>query len=296
MNVSKQFARKIKYRAIRTKLSTFLKQPASIPAYLALALNAIHNRHADLTIISYPKSGRTWLERCLIEAIRHEHQVSQNFATVSDACSVSPEIPTIKFTHAWSSWESLRVLDAAETEKMNLSKYADGKVIFLYRDPRDVLVSSFHHIRGRTGFTQITPDDMVSNKVIGISKVISFMNLWQNFYNEQPKRVLRVSYEELKQDTVRELNRIVKFSDLPLCENSIRAAVEECEFKKMQKADRNGSYASFRLRTSQPGNPDAYKVRNGKTGEYKEFFTDPQKEELEIALSDLHPAFHHYKL
>ena len=91
-------------------------------------------------IISFPKSGRTWLRMLLGKAVCRKYGLDENLMVntykLTGAAGISPVI----FTHDDSSIKHGHRHDRLETDK---SRYRNQKVIFLIRDPRDVIVSCY---------------------------------------------------------------------------------------------------------------------------------------------------------
>jgi hypothetical protein len=81
---------------------------------------------AHTCVVSFPKSGRTWLHVMLA---RLAHGAHAPFVL---------DVPGVLFTHDDADKPSLPL-------RTDFGRYADRKVVLLVRDPRDVLVSYFAH-------------------------------------------------------------------------------------------------------------------------------------------------------
>jgi hypothetical protein len=249
-------------------------------------------KNQQITIVSYPKSGRTWLENLLLESYLLNRQAAgQKTETLRDIIQTGDSFPFIRFTHAGSSWESLVTTDA-EVDRIPFDLFAKGKVIFLHRDPRDVQVSAYHHIRYRTGVRGIRKEDMVNSPVVGLNKVIRFMNHWADFTARNPHRAMVLGYEDMKADTLRELKKVMDFIGLQTDEAMLKEAIHQCSFKRMQEKERKNVYKNPWQSARNRLNIHSFKVRSGKTGEHRSFFDPAQIREMNVLMeNELNPFF-----
>ena len=99
---------------------------------------------ADCYVISYPKCGRTWLRVMIAKALALHYKIS--LETVFDPSDVIKagcrKAPRIGFRHDGAD---LIPDPSKKSFKRKYQKYKNKKVIFLVRDPRDVLVSYYFH-------------------------------------------------------------------------------------------------------------------------------------------------------
>ena len=94
---------------------------------------------ADLYIISFPKCGRTWLRLIIGKYIQECYGLKD--VPKSEILELTPlsrykrKIPTIRVTHDDDPHK--KIPKDIETNK---KKYRRKKIIFMVRDPRDVIV------------------------------------------------------------------------------------------------------------------------------------------------------------
>lgn len=276
--------------ALWMKWRSFVRNPASIQFYLNVYIRSRLSGSPENTCVSYPKSGRTWLEAMLVEAMKAEHGLSadelDNWVFLKQKV---PSIPLIRFTHACSSWET-QLLDENEMRQLKLDPYTSGKTLFLYRDPRDVMVSAYYHIKYRTGVEAVVPDDMIDHPIVGLRKMIAFLNSWRRYCQRHSAQTLAISYEKLRQNPSEQLGRVAEFFGLALSPKAIQQAVDKANFKKMREKERLSDGKNPWVTPADVSDTRSFKVRKGIVGEYKEFFSEDQltrinsiiKEELDV--------------
>jgi len=69
-------------------------------------------------------------------------------------------------------------------------------------------------------------------------------------------------------------------------DDAIEAAVSTGEFSKMKKLEETDALKNERLKPPEDGDPEGFKVRKGKVGGYREYFTEDDKEYVDTFLRD----------
>lgn len=282
--------RLIKYRyilhAAASRLLIFLRRPSTIlfyiQYYLVVPLRKVGwgTRAPDVTVVSYPKSGRTWLEDLLCELAKLKHNVSsREVTTLRELLLKYDDLPFVDFTHAGASWESYALTDD-EIGLMPPEKWAKGKVLFLWRDPRDTLVSSYYHLLYRTRIPWIRKSHLLNDPVVGIQKMVRFLNVWFRYVEEHPSEAMMVRYEDLREDPVRVLKRICTFIDFDSSREKIETAVENTRFEKMQRREREMKSSNPWIMPGDRKNMNSFKARKGMVGEFEAFFSPTELKTL----------------
>jgi hypothetical protein len=270
---------KLRYRlaAVRSKASLFLRHPGALRFYVRhYSVETKIAHRVAVTVVSYPKSGRTWLEQLLLAALGHH--LNKTFgidATYSTAAADLDDIPLIAFTHAGGSWETATAT-ASDIARFVPPHVAAGRFVYLYRDPRDVLVSAYHHCRNRSGIGWLQPEDMLDDPIVGLPKIVAFMNAWAQLSESAGLRAMRISYERLKRAPEDQLIEFCRFTGLPFSNDAIRHAVEHCSFARLQERERAAAGVNPWLAAVDPNNPGSFKFRQGRSGSYRMFFTPEQ--------------------
>ena len=98
---------------------------------------------ADRLLVSFGKSGRTWLRVMLSRFYQQTYGVPEREMLEYDNLKrLNPAIPSVFFTHG----NYLRDYTGNWDDR---SDYYRAKVLFLARDPRDVAVSQYFHWKFR---------------------------------------------------------------------------------------------------------------------------------------------------
>jgi len=248
-------------------------------------------------LVSYPKSGRTWLRMMIGSAALHHLGLRDDDPTDLE-----------RFGRRWRAFPSIRITHDAESTNVGRERirfrpalYRRSRIIFLVRDPRDVLVSFFHHQKNRRQFESdmpsfAHPDEMVDAAAGGLASLLRFCNVWAEHLPETRGYML-AHYEDLKADPGPEIRRCLEFLGLAgVSEASIAAGVEQGRFSTMQAAERSGRFAHPRLRPADPANLASFKVRKGVVGGYVDEFSPAAVERMEAMIAgQLSDVFARYK-
>lgn len=221
----------------------------------------------DCYVISYPKCGRVWVRAMLAKAFAlHFGDPREIVFDPKDVIRAVPQRgPIIHFSHD----DSLLIPPGVSTKQSEkrYQKYKHKKVIFLVRDPRDVLVS---HYFSRTRRFNESHDlsDFVRDPLRGVDRIIEFMKGWYE-HRHVPSDFLLVRYEDLHRDPASELRRILTFVNLwDVSAKVIRASVEYATFDNMRRLSLNELRDEPKIAPRDPQDPESFKIRKGEIGGY----------------------------
>jgi hypothetical protein len=197
-------------------------------------------------VISFPKSGRTWLRVMLDEL----------------------GIPAL-YTHAGADHRHAKLLSELNTDL----KFRRG--VLLLRDPRDTVVCGFHHTTKRLHRYDGTISDFFRDPRHGIEKCAKFNLMWRE-HARGADNMMIASYEAMHRDAAAELRRITDFFGRRRSNALIEETVQKNSFDRMQSRERDGSYLGYkdRLKPGDPRDIDSYNVRRGKVGGYRTELAD----------------------
>jgi hypothetical protein len=189
-----------------TRLSARLPIPAKRLARHAVVLARMRGiRSTDALLVSYPKSGSTWLRFLLAHVLSGEES---DFDSIRN---VVPPIGRQRYAPGLLADEG-RLLRAHEP--MSVHARLAVPTVYLVRDGRDVALSYLAHERRYARFDGgVTTflEQFLSGDVDSYGPWYEHVLGAFAFQREHPHSFLRVRYEDLRSDTTRELARIVAF-------------------------------------------------------------------------------------
>lgn len=256
-------------------------------------------RRADVVVASFGKSGRTWLRVMLSRVYALTHGASESeLLSLRGTSGRRPGLPRIFFTH------DNYIKDYTDHTDSKVDFY-DHRVILLVRDPRDVTVSQYfqwkHRMKSRKTRvndyppkgTEISLFDFLMSPTFGLVRGVDFLNVWAGEIDRMP-HLLVVRYEDLRREPAKILTRIVEFIETPVSQAVIEEAVDYASVDRMREREAaNTSWLSGgRLKPSDPGNADSYKVRRAKVGGYRDYFSDEEVGRIDAWIdAHLRPGF-----
>lgn len=255
-------------------------------------------QRCDWVLMSWGKSGRTWLRVMLSRAYTLKGGLPANelldFDNLRDA---DPTLPAVFFTHN----NYLRDYTGNQESKAH---FRGKKIVLLVRDPRDVAVSQFFQwqfrMRPNKKFINDYPPhgadidtwDFVLDADAGVPRIVDYFNGWARAMRELGD-VLVVRYEDMRADPADVLSRILAFTGTPIADEQVQEAVEFAAYDNMKKMEQESFFkgSGARVKAADKDNPQSYKVRKAKVGGYRDYFTDEQCEELDRLVATLDPVF-----
>jgi hypothetical protein len=259
-----------------------------LPRGLRLKANSWYKfRTADYLIVSYPKCGRTWLRVILSHYYVERYGLQSGILLdFSNLHYLNREIPKIFFTHDIP--HTVLSPQAIGTDK---SAYYKRKLVFLVRDPRDVIVSMYFQRTRRDANYQGSLLEFVHGDVGGLRTLIRYYNIWA----ENLPRIdaaLLLKYEDMRSDTVATLSRLLDFMGHAADRDIARRAVEACSFDRMKEMERNKEYNRSWLKPGDVNDEESFKVRRGKIGGYADYLQGDELEKInQLIKQELAPVF-----
>jgi hypothetical protein len=256
--------------------------------------NFTGSRHSfaqnDVLIFSVAKSGRTWLRVMLrkyyAELLGIEFSLDRNEFREAG-------LPSIHFDHElWTHLQANLWKRALGYRICPLRVLRTKRVVFLYRDPRDTVVSEYFANTRRTKrfAASTTLAEFIRLERYGLPAIIRVMNHWRR----QSGRLADchwLGYESLARDPEPNLSLLLDFIGVEARPRAIAAAVEFSRFENMQKMEMVDGFDSAILRPADMNDPDSFKVRRGKIGGFADYMDRDMLDYANAELLKLDPWF-----
>ncbi len=256
-------------------------------------------RDADYVLMSWGKSGRTWLRLMLSRFYQVRYDLPDRaFLQFDNLKRRCPQIPSVFFTHG----NYLRNYTGHWDDKRD---FYDKKILMLVRDPRDVAVSQFfqwkHRMRPRKKMLNDYPlhgedvsiFDFVLKHDAGLPRIVEFFNVWSRELDRM-RGFHVIRYEDMRARTEAELAAALEFLGTPGSPEQVAEAVRFAAFDHMKQLEQSRTFWSSgrRLLPGDRANPESYKVRRAVVGGYRDYFTDDEVEAIDAYVaSKLSPRF-----
>lgn len=201
----------------------------------------------EFIVVSFPKSGRTWLRVMLSDLGVHPI-----------------------YDHVNSKF-SMKV--TPRSIRHGISSLFNNKIIFLRRDPKDVIVSAYFYYKYNKTAHTMDFQDYIRSEETGIERIYSFNNYYLKHKNKF-SAFLDIEYEEMHINTIGTVQSCLEFMGTHhISTKKISEVVDAHNFSKMQKNELSGELHEKYGKSmfSVPKNQDvkALKVRKGQVGDHK---------------------------
>jgi hypothetical protein len=145
-------------------------------------------------------------------------------------------------------------------------------VLFLVRDPRDVIVSKFYSLKFREKKYDRSLGEFLRERVGSLATITAYYNIWLKESKAHPAFLL-VRYEDLHADPAKQLADIMQFVDSSDVDgHAIQTAVEFGRFSNMRQIEDEGKADHGLLRPTKFGDYRTYKTRKGIIGDHANEF------------------------
>ncbi len=237
--------------------------------------NRIINTESEITrialikdvvfLVSYPRSGNTWV-RFLIGSLLTEEPV--------DWLNINKIIPWI-YDSSHSKVINMKSPKIIKSHSVFDNRYK--KVIYLVRDVRDVVVSYYYwHIKMNKNF-DYNLDTFITkfcNGEIWPGRWNNHVENWLLNNHSIKNGFIFVKYEDLKENTLIEVKRIMKFLSIKKSDKDIQKAIQWASFENMRRLENE---QQDRHSTFSKSNNKIPFVRKGNVNGWKNVLTTNQK-------------------
>lgn len=192
----------------------------------------VNRRKDDLWLVSFPKSGNTWM-RFILGNIMIKYCEKNTKMTFNNMQNIIPDIYIdngFSLDLGFSSFP--RIIKTHENYNKNYHK-----AIYMVRDPKDVMVSYYHFLKDGHKKNIINFSEFLKDKNFGLEKWCKNVKSWHKKAN------ILIKFENLKISPEKEIKKIITFLNLEIKDNIILESIYESNFKKMKEMeDRDNSW------------------------------------------------------
>jgi hypothetical protein len=222
--------------------------------------------HDDLYLLAYPKSGITWLS-FLLANVNVKMSGSNQQVTLYNINDIVPDIEHDRFLKDnILSFPGHRIIKS-HSEYNPFYK----KMIYLVRDPRDVMVSYYYFLK-KLGLFNHDLTKLVHSQIYGIEAWCRHVQGWVEKTTASDS-IDFVRYEDIKSAPLGVLTRIYTLLGHQIPQEILEQSIELSSFENMKKLEAYCNYGGdFRF-------PGFEFVRKGEAGGYR---TEISKEDLEL--------------
>ncbi|XP_065875319.1 flavonol sulfotransferase-like [Euphorbia lathyris] len=245
----------------------------------------------DIFLATAPKSGTTWLKALAFAIHTRTQYINGDSDQDSPLLSKFPHeiVPVIEYIYLFGGKRNPQIpllsthvpFDSLPKSILN----SDCKIIYLCRDPKDVLVSKYIFTSKHSDAEVIPFEEAYEKFCNGVTNCGPFWDQVMGYWKaslEFPERVLFLKYEELKKDTCFYVKKMADFMGCGFSEEEekhgvVDKIVELCSFEKLSNLDVNKSSterSDFRIAN------EAY-FRKGKVGDWKNYLTTEMAERID---------------
>ena len=226
---------------------------------------------ADTFILSYPKTGRTWLRALVGKALCDRYGLPPERVLETEALTAMAGLPRAGFYH-----DGAAMIDGLTWRDFEATKaaYRGKRVLLLGRDVRDTLVSAYFQATRRVDMFDGPIGAFVRDERYGVEKVLAFYRLWHDA-QRVPDAFAFLRYEAMHDQPAATLRIALDFRgarDVP--DGVIDRAIDFAGFDNLRRAEAEDRFRSHMLRTHASADPESCKVRKGKVGGFRDYLAD----------------------
>lgn len=242
----------------------------------------------DAFLVSYPKSGRTWLRFLL----SHYFAQTAGLDFEPDLHSTFRVLPNFDRDAARGlpvfvgrEHKVALPLIAVSHRAFEPRFFAGRPTIILVRDPRDVCVSAyFHETKHKHRFAGSIAE-FIEDDSYGVPAIVRYHNGWAAGLRGNPSLV--VSYEEMSSNTEAAVRRMLEFLKLPVDGEALLRAIDAARFSRMQKDEKKTGIPGHEYDRS---DTESMRVRKGKVGGFADTLSPAEADRIvEICRQTLNP-------
>jgi len=259
---------------------------------------------AFVWLVSYPKSGNTWL-RVLLSNYRRDAREAANLSEplvgaqshlsrhgfdeiMGIPCS---DLSGEELAHYRHQFHTLFIQKYPATSFTKVHETYDGqhgvptvfpaddrcKVIYLVRNPLDIAPSFAHHENCSIEEMIIRMADEQATVPHGKTSFSEHIGSWNRHVRRWTEQdalpVLTIRYEDMLTDPLDAFSRVISYSELSLDRDRLDKAIEYSRFDALQAQEKETGFSERPLASS-------HFFRNGRSGTWEDILSDQQRDQI----------------
>jgi hypothetical protein len=190
----------------------------------------------DVFLVSYPKSGNTWLRFLIANAIKVNYQIEQevNFFTILGIIPSPRGKTELKSTGPFGRTDLPRIIKSHSA--YNPYFY---RVILLVRDPRDVMVSYYNYLKGLKQIPEsMSLSELIRHPKHGIQSWVKHSESWY-YHNYEGRQIVKVfKYEDFLADPQLQLFYVMECLGIKMDEIALEQAIALSSKENMKESEK----------------------------------------------------------
>ena len=174
-------------------------------------------------------------------------------------------------------------------------------MLFIARHPADLAVSWYFQFTKRESEAKvelinatlgrpidrssIALQDFVLNSELGLAFMIDYLNQWKARIERLPGGHI-TSYEAMRADPAATLAQVLELMGCPCLDHAIDEAVRFTSFDNLKRLEESGHFTRGGISRRHGDDTDARKVRRGKIGGYRDYFSPEQLSRMDATVRD----------
>lgn len=238
-------------------------------------------RDDDIFLITFPKSGTIWTQQILSSIYFEGHRNStENVQTMDRMPFFEYNIHNLDFAKMPSPRIFTSHLPYYLVPKDLKNKKI--KILYIYRNPKDVLTSYFHftnlmaNLEAENSMENFL-QTFLDGRVIG-SCWFDHIKGW--YEHRHDFNIMFLSYEDMKKDLRSSVLKICSFLEKKLSDEDVDAVVRQSMFQNM-KSDPRANYEDIIKNEIGTRNEEGKFLRKGTIGDWKHHLTVEQNERFD---------------
>lgn len=198
---------------------------------------SLHKNHVveDVFLVSYPKSGNTWLRFLIANAIKVHYRIDQdvNFFTILGIIPSPRGKINLQPTCPFGRTDLSRIIKSHSAYHPYYYR-----VILLVRDPRDVMVSYYHYLKGLKRISEATTiSELIRDDKYGIMSWVKHSKSWYFDHNPASQRIKIFRYEDFLEDTKLQLFLLMESLGIIMDNGSLEEAITLSSKERMKASE-----------------------------------------------------------